>query len=127
MPQWARPFRFQKAGSGLLPLLERADRNLLLEQSSRSRGGNAAQTQLALGPPQSVSCRCAHGKQLASAFFCEVEMLMPLQGFDKGVKKRDEAFGADAVGGMPDQKQRVLDFRSILSRTWALKCLLYFF
>jgi hypothetical protein len=54
-------------------------------------------------------------------------MFMPLQGFDKGGKKRDEAFGTDAVGGVPDQEQRVLDFRSILSRTWALKCLLYFF
>ena len=49
VPQWARPFRLQKAGLGLLPLLERADRDLLLEQRSRSRRGEAAQLQCALG------------------------------------------------------------------------------
>jgi hypothetical protein len=32
---------FQKAGSGLIPLLEGADGDLLLEQRSRSRGGEA--------------------------------------------------------------------------------------
>jgi hypothetical protein len=33
--------RFQKAGLGLLPLLERANRDLLLQQRSRSRGGES--------------------------------------------------------------------------------------
>jgi hypothetical protein len=32
-----------------------------------------------------------------------------------------------ASTGVPDQKQRVLDLRSILSRTWMLKCLLHLF
>ena len=32
VPQWARPFGFEKAGSGLLPLLERADGDLPFEQ-----------------------------------------------------------------------------------------------
>ena len=35
---------------------------------------------------------------------------MPLQRFDQRGEKRDEAFGTDAVGGMPDQEQGVLDF-----------------
>jgi hypothetical protein len=36
--------RFQKAGLGLLPLLDRADRNLVLQQRSRSCSGNATHT-----------------------------------------------------------------------------------
>ena len=44
-----RPFRLQKAGSGLLPLLEGADRNLLLEQGSSARCGEAAQTTVGAG------------------------------------------------------------------------------
>ncbi len=41
--------RFQKARSGLLPLLEGADWDLLLEQRSRSRGGEAALTSVCAG------------------------------------------------------------------------------
>ncbi|SRR6266568_1994015 len=40
--------RFQKTGSGLLPLLEGADRDLLLQKRSRSRGGEAMLTSFAL-------------------------------------------------------------------------------
>jgi hypothetical protein len=58
---------FHKAGSGLLPLLEGADRDLLLEQRSRSRGGEAALTLFALRGQQAIGCCCAHGKQLSSA------------------------------------------------------------
>jgi hypothetical protein len=71
--------RFQKAGSGLLPLLEGADRDLLLEQRSRSRGGEAALTHLSLGTQQAIRCGCAHGKQLAATLLSEVEVLMSLQ------------------------------------------------
>jgi hypothetical protein len=39
---------------------------------------------------------------------------MPLQPFYQGREKRDEAFGADAVGGVPGQKECMLDLRSIL-------------
>ena len=42
---------------------------------------------------------------------------MPLQGFDQRGKKRNKAFGADAVGGVPNQEQGVLDFWSIM--LWA--------
>jgi hypothetical protein len=48
VPQWACPFRFHKAGPGLLPLLEGADGNLLLEEHSRSRGGKATLSLCAL-------------------------------------------------------------------------------
>jgi hypothetical protein len=40
-------------------------------------------------------------------------MLMPLHRLYEGREKGDEALGADAVGGVPGQKQRVLDVRSI--------------
>ena len=38
---------------------------------------------------------------------------MPLQRFNEYGEKGDEAFGADAVGGIPGQEERVLDVRSI--------------
>ena len=41
--------RFQKPGSGLLPLLEGTDRDLLLEERSRSRRGEATLTHPSLG------------------------------------------------------------------------------
>ncbi len=43
-------------------------------------------------------------------------MLMPLQRFDQRGEKGDEPFGADAVGGVPDQEQRVLDFWPVMAR-----------
>ncbi len=52
---------------------------------------------------------------------------MPLQRFDEDGEKGNEAFCADPVGGMPGQKERVLDFWPILSRARALKCLLHLF
>jgi len=41
---------------------------------------------------------------------------MPLQRFYQGREKGDEAFGTDPVGGVPGQKQRVLDVRSIRAK-----------
>jgi len=117
--------RFQKAGSGLIPLLECTDRNLLLQQRSRSCGGEAALTQFALRTQEAIRCRCAHGKQLASALLCDLEMLMPLQITEECGEKGDEPFGADPVGCMPDKEQRVLDFRSIPAKVWTLKCVVY--
>ncbi|HEX6110269.1 MAG TPA: hypothetical protein VFZ02_12725 [Ktedonobacteraceae bacterium] len=65
--------RYQKAGSGLIPLLEGADRNLLLQQRSRSCGGEVALTQFALRTLEAIRCRSAHGKQLASALLWKRE------------------------------------------------------
>ena len=52
---------------------------------------------------------------------------MPLQRFYQGREKRDEPFGTDPVGGVPSQKQRVLDLWPILSRTRAVQYLLHLF
>jgi len=71
--------RFQKTGSGLLQLLERADRDLLLQEHSCSRRGDATLTHRSVGTQEAIRCRCAHGKELASTVLCEVEVLMPLQ------------------------------------------------
>jgi len=119
--------RLQKAGLGLIPLLERADGNLLLEQRSRSCGGNATLTQCALRTQEAVRCRCAHRKELAAALLCDVEMLMPLQHFYQGGEKGDEPFGADAVGGVPSQEENMLDFWPIPRWAWTLKRLLHLF
>ena len=127
VPQWARPFRFQETGSGFVPLLEGADGNLLLQECSRSRGGEAAQPQGALGTQEAIRCRCAHGKELPAALLREVEMLMPFQRIKERGEKGNEAFGADAVGGVPDQEQRVLHVWSVLARTGVLKGGLHLF
>ena len=50
---------------------------------------------------------------------------MPFQRFDERGVKRDEAFSAYAVGGLPDQEQHVLDVWPILARTVTLRCMLY--
>ena len=54
-------------------------------------------------------------------------MFVPFQRFDERGEKGNEAFGADAVGGIPDQEQRVLDVWPIMARAWALRCGLYLF
>ena len=114
VPQWATRSASRKPGRVSFHSCEGADRDLLLEQGAGSRRGEAALTSFALGTQETIRCRCAHGEQLAPALLSEVEMLMPLQRFDKRGEKRDEAFGADAVGGVPDQEQRVLDFWSVM-------------
>jgi hypothetical protein len=58
--------RLQKAGSGLLPLLEGADRDLLLEQRSRSRRREAMLNEFALRTQETIRCCCTHRKQLAA-------------------------------------------------------------
>ena len=105
VPQWATRSASRKPGWVSSHSCEGADGDLLLEQGSRSRRGEATLASFALGTQEAIRCRCAHGKQLASALLCQVEMLMPLQRFDQRGEKRDEAFGADAVGGVPDQEQ----------------------
>jgi hypothetical protein len=51
----------------------------------------------------------------------KVEMLMPLQRFDQRGEKGHETFGADTVGGVPDQEQGMLDFRSVMASAGVLK------
>jgi hypothetical protein len=70
---------FQKAGLGLLPLLERADGNRLLEQGSRPCGGEATLTQSTLRTQEAIRRRSTHGKELPAALLRQVQMLMPLQ------------------------------------------------
>ena len=45
--------------------------------------------------------------------------------FDEYGEKGHEAFGANAIGGVPDQEERVLDFRSVMARAGTLKCVLH--
>jgi len=80
-----------------------------------------------LGAQEAIRRRRAHREQLAAALLCELEVLMPLQRFDQRGEKRDEAFGADPVGGVPDQEQRVLDFWPVMAWPWALRVCLHLF
>lgn len=116
--------RFSKAGLGLLPLLERTDRDLLFEQRSRSRRGEAMTIHFALRTQQAICRRCAHGEKLAAALLSEVEVLMPLQRLNERREKGHEPFGTNPVGGIPCQEQGMLDFWSELASAWARRCLL---
>ena len=58
---------------------------------------------------------------MAPALLGEVEVLMPFQRFDKRGKKRDEAFGTNPVGDVPDQEQGVLDFWPVMAWAWLLR------
>ena len=69
---------FQKSWLGLIPCLKGADGDLLLEQRSSSRRGEATLALFALGTQEAICYRCAHREQLAPALLCQVEMLMPL-------------------------------------------------
>ena len=48
-----------------------------------------------------------------AALLREVEIPMPLQGFNDGRQKGDEPFGTVLVGGAPYQVQGLLDIWSI--------------
>jgi hypothetical protein len=73
-------------------------------------GGGAASPQRSLGMQEAIRCRRAYRKQLASAHCRDVEMLMPLKGFDERREKGDEPFGANPVCRIPCQEQRLLNF-----------------
>ena len=100
----------------LPPLLRGANRDLLLEQRFRSRGGKATTIQFAQRGQQAIRYCRAHGKQLFSALLRDVEVLMPFQCFNECGKKGDEAFG-----GVPGQEECVLDVWPIVARALALR------
>jgi hypothetical protein len=70
-----------------------------------------------MGTQEAIRCRCAHGKQLASALLGEVVMLIPFQGVNQARQERHQAFGTDAIGSTPGKKLRVLDFWPIMAPT----------
>ena len=112
--------RFQEARSGFIPLLKGANRDLLLEQRSRSSGGEARTIQFALRGQQAIRRCRAHGKQLFPALLCDLEVLMPFQRFKECGEKGNESFGADTVGGVwkcaaGDRCVEATDFSSLLA------------
>jgi len=110
-----------KPGYRLIPLLERTDRDLLLEQCSRTCGGEAVPT------------RCAANASLPSAVAALMESSWLPHSSEKWRcsclssasmsvgRKGDKAFGADAVSGMPDQEKCVLDQRSNMMQAGVLR------
>jgi hypothetical protein len=53
----------------------------------------------------------------------DVEVLMPFQRFHERGEKGEEAFGADAIGSIPEQQQRLLDFWPVVARALVPRCL----
>jgi hypothetical protein len=56
-----------------------------------------------------------HREQLAVARLAQLQVPMPFQGLDEGWQKGDEPLATDAVGGVPDQEEGILDLSSVSS------------
>ena len=93
------------------------DRDLLLQQRSRSCRGEAAWAGFALRAQEAIGGGGAHREQLAPDLLGELQTPMPLQRVDQGGQQWDQAFGANAIGDISGQEQRVLDVWPILART----------
>jgi len=101
---------FQKARLHVIPLLEGANGDLLFEQGPSLRRRETIPSLHAMPMQQAVRRGRAHREQVAAALLGKTQIPMPLQRLDERRQKRDEAFGADAIGRIPGQEQSMLDF-----------------
>lgn len=100
---------FHKTRLEILPIGEGPDRNLVFEQSAGPCPPPASLASLAHLIEQSVDCGRADPQELLSHGVSQAEMAKPFQHGDELRQKGDESFGAEAVGGLPDHDQRLLD------------------
>ncbi len=112
--------RFEKTRPGLIPLLEGANGDLVFEERSGFRRGKPVRSGLASSVQEAFGGGGTHLKQVVSAFFGQVQVLMSLQRVNKGGQKRNQAFGANPIGHFPDLEERVLNLRAILGGVWML-------
>src|SRR3954447_6710956 len=90
---------FQKAGMGLIPLLERANGNLLLEQCASARRRKTTLPVCSRSTQKAV-CGCGtHKEESAATGVHEVEVSLSFQCLDEGRKKRHAPFGLDLLPG----------------------------
>ena len=110
--------RFQKAWVCLIPVLKGANGDLLLEQGACSCCREAIGASSSHLLEQAVGGGSAHGEQLLTANLREMQVSRALQRFEKGRQKRDQAFGTDPIGVIPDAHQSLLHLWSIMAWTW---------
>src|ERR1019366_1202834 len=112
--------RFQKTGLPLIPLLEGANGDLLLEQGSGAGRRKTTLTMHARPTQETISSCGTHREELAATGIGQVKMSMPLQCLDMSRKIRYEPFRTNLIGVLPHEKQSVLDLgseRSLSSTT----------
>jgi hypothetical protein len=116
-PQWARPFGFQKARPGFIPLFKGAKRDVLFEQRAGFGGGKTMRSGFALSAQEALSGGHAHGEEVKTGLLIEPEVPLPLQELHQRGQKGDQAFDTDGAGRSPGQKQRLLHLGSIHRET----------
>jgi hypothetical protein len=104
--------RFQKTGLRLIPLLEGANGDLLLEQGSSTSRRKATLTLYARPTQKTIGGGGTHRKKLAATGIGQVKMSMPLQCLDMSRKIGHEPFRTDLIGVLPHEKQSTLDLGS---------------
>lgn len=103
-----------KARSGIVPIGEGTNRNLMFEQAASFGGGAAMRAlRLAMFPEDAVSGSRTDGEQLGANLGGEDEMTMALKAGDQVGEKGYKTLGADEVGSRPGGDKRILDGRSI--------------
>src|SRR6266516_5329346 len=78
LPTMGHQIRFQETGPGILPLLERADGDLLFEQRSGLGGAQSTRSRCPVSVQDAIGGGRAHGEQLASVLLAQVQVSMPL-------------------------------------------------
>jgi hypothetical protein len=110
-----------EAGRGVVPIIEGADRNLVLEELARLGGGDTPwMVRLAVSSQDAVGSGSTNGEQLRSHVVGELEMAIALKARKQLRQEGDEALGTDEVGSGPGGKQGILDGRSVASLARAL-------
>ena len=69
------------------------------------RGRHTVRMLLSRGTQEAISRRCTHGEQLVATLLREMQMPMPVKGFNKGGQERDQPFGIDLIGRFPCQQE----------------------
>src|SRR5262245_19415990 len=121
-PPWARPFGFEEARGGFIPLLRGANGDLPFEPGSTPGGGEAMSEWDSAFTQEAIRRRRAHGKQLSTTGITELKVAMSFQRFNEQRQKRDEAVGTHVVGCIPDEHHRLLNvaFIAAWTRRWRL-------
>jgi hypothetical protein len=71
---------FQKAWLNLVPVTERANRDMLFEQRTSFGGRKATRTAVTLGLQETISGSGTQSEELVADLFSEMEMPMRFQG-----------------------------------------------
>src|SRR5450755_78068 len=120
-PTMSDHIHFQKTGLRLIPLLEGANGDLLLEQGSGTHRRKTTLTMGARPTQETIGGDSTHPEELPTTGIGQVKMSMPLQRFQMSCEIGHEPFRTNLIGVLPDEKQSTLDFWSERSLSLTLR------